>query len=78
MPDHDFIARNEGTIILLTPVSEQAQEWAEEYLEEGQTWPTEEGQARVIGHRYFDDIVEGIWEEEMTIGSSDGGTLIRA
>jgi len=54
----DFSVRDEGSLILLTPVSPAGHEWADEFIsKEGyQPWlPT-----RVIEARYFPPICEAI------------------
>ena len=62
----DFSFRDEGSIVLLTPLSPSAHEFVEERIgsENGYQpmWPTV-----VIERRYFDDIAEGILAENMVI-----------
>lgn len=61
----DFAVRDEGTIVLLTPQSEEARTWVAENLpEEAMTW----GAAVVIEHRYADDIITGIEADGLTVG----------
>lgn len=53
----DFIVRNEGTIVLLRPVSAAAKAWAQYHLpSDAVGW----GDSIVIEHRYFGDILNGI------------------
>ena len=62
----DFSFRDEGSLVLLTPLSPSAHEFVEERIgsENGYQpmWPTV-----VIERRYFDDIAEGILAENMVI-----------
>lgn len=61
----DFTATNHGSIILLTPVTDEANTWVNEHLQvEG--WQTL-GTSIAIEPRYFDDIVEGIRNDGLTI-----------
>lgn len=53
----DFTVSNEGSIFLLTPLTQAAKDWVEEHLpEDRQSF----GGAVVIEHRYISDIVAGI------------------
>jgi hypothetical protein len=52
----DFLLNDEGTIFLLTPVTEAATEWANEYLP-GDAMHF--GDAIVVEHRFIRDIVDG-------------------
>jgi len=53
----DFNVNNQGTIFLLTPLSEAAMDWVEEHLPSvRQTW----GPSVVVEHRYIGAIVEDI------------------
>jgi len=59
MPDEhpDYQVRDEGSIVLLWPISAAAVAWCDEHLPEDRiTW----GGATVIEHRYADDIIEGL------------------
>ena len=64
----DFTVQNEGSILILYAVSEAAQGWVDEHLpEERQTW----GQnGTVVESRYICDIVNGITDDELTIGGA--------
>ena len=53
----DFQVRDEGTLVLLWLISDQAEAWGKEHLpEDAMTW----GSAIVIEHRYASDIVAGL------------------
>ncbi len=57
MPNVDFHIRDEGPIVLLWPISQDAVEWCDEHLPEDCTrWLG----ATVIEHRYAHSIVEGL------------------
>ena len=62
----DFSFRDEGSIVLLTPLSPSAHEFIEERIGSDNGfqpyWPTV-----LIERRYFDDIAEGILAENMVI-----------
>jgi hypothetical protein len=62
----DFTLRDEGSLILLTPVSPSAHEFVEERIgsENGfqPYWPTV-----VIERRYAQDIIEGVIAQGMVI-----------
>lgn len=62
----DFTLRDEGSIVLLTPLSPSAHEFVEERIgsENGfqPYWPTV-----VIERRYAEDILEGVIAEGMVI-----------
>lgn len=67
MSKADFSILNAGTISILTPLTEAADDWVEERVsltEETQYW----GQKGiVIEHRYVDAIIAGIRESELTL-----------
>jgi hypothetical protein len=62
----DFSVRDEGSLILLTPLSPSAREFVEEKIGSGNGyqpyWPTV-----VIERRYVGDIIEGVIAEGMVI-----------
>jgi hypothetical protein len=62
----DFSFRDEGSIVLLTPLSSSAHEFVEERIGSDNGfqpyWPTV-----VIEARYFSDIAEGIIAEGMVL-----------
>ena len=60
----DFLYRDEGSIILLLPQNETAQDWTRESLQVD-TW--QDKRAIAIEPRYFTDILEGIQAEGMVI-----------
>jgi hypothetical protein len=63
-PLTDFIVRNEGSIVLLTPITNVAKEWVEEHLpEDVQHW----GTAIVVEPRYIMDILQGIHEDGLGV-----------
>ncbi len=60
----DFIFHNEGTLIMLLPQTDQAQQWINENLQLD-TW--QNSQRPAIEPRMFDDICEGIRRDGLTI-----------
>jgi len=56
---HDFILRDEGFIVLLTPCTDAAHEWVDEYIGQENSyralWPT-----ATIEARYLEPILGGI------------------
>lgn len=70
----DFNVTSNLSFKILTPITKQAINWSEEYLEQGET--THIGNGIAIEHRYFDDIYDGIIEEGMEI-YSHGGLLVK-
>jgi hypothetical protein len=59
----DFLVNDQGTIFLLTPVTEAATDWANEHLPED---AMHFGDAIVVEHRYIRDIVSGFTTEGLT------------
>lgn len=60
----DFSYRNEGSIVLLKPISEAAREWVADHLPDDAQWF---GGSIVIEPRYFDPIAGGIESDGMSI-----------
>ena len=60
----DFTARDEGSIILLCPNTDAAQEWMRDNLQV-EPWQYL-GSNLAIDHRMFGDIAEGILEDGLT------------
>jgi len=62
----DFILRDEGSIVLLTPHTDAAHDWVNEHIGQDNgyqpMWPTV-----VIERRYAQDILEGVRAEGMVI-----------
>jgi hypothetical protein len=56
----DFFVFNEGTIFLLTPLTDAACTWLDEHLPEDAQWF---GNGVVVEHRYIADIVQGIFND---------------
>jgi hypothetical protein len=53
----DFTVSDHGSIFLLSPLTEEAHAWAQEFLpEDTPMW----GASYAIEHRYIDPIIEGI------------------
>lgn len=60
----DFSFQDEGTITLLTPLTDEAQQWIDEHIAaDHQTF----GNSVVIEHRYAQDILEGIKSDGLTV-----------
>lgn len=62
----DFRIRNEGTISLLWAVSDDAVGWVAEHLTADDI--IQHGGAVVIGHRYVEDILNGIDADGLVVG----------
>lgn len=60
---HDFRVRDEGTLILLWPVSDEATDWVNEHIDpEATRWAG----AIVIERRYFPAIFAGLAADGLT------------
>lgn len=59
----DFTVRNEGSIFLITPMSEDSKTALAERVDPEATWF---GPSLVVEHRYIGDIVEGMSGEGFT------------
>lgn len=53
----DFTVADHGTVVLLTPESDEALSWIEDYLNKDRMTL---GTAVVVEHRYIEDILAGI------------------
>lgn len=62
--DRDFRVRDEGTLVLLEPLSDAAREWVAEYLPED---ASRFGAAVVIEWRFTRDILDGIADAQLTV-----------
>jgi predicted thioesterase len=62
-----FLVNDQGTIFLLTPVTEAATEWASEYLPDD---AIHFGNAVVVEHRFIGDIVSGFMNDGLTCEAS--------
>jgi hypothetical protein len=62
-PVPDFRLQGEGTISILYPLTERAEQWATDHLEEGPRW----GTGYVIEHRYVGDILFGIHNDGLEV-----------
>jgi hypothetical protein len=63
----DFTIHDGGSIVLLRPVSNAARDWADTFLPpDAQTL----GPSIAIERRYIGDIVEGIIDAGLTIGTT--------
>lgn len=60
----DFETSDHGSVVLLTPHTEAAREWAGEYLPDD---APRFGHAYAVEHRYIDDIVAGIQSDGLTV-----------
>lgn len=60
----DFALQNEGTIYLLTPLTDSAKEWVTEHLPEDAQWF---GNGVVIEWRYIACIVQGIQDDGLAV-----------
>lgn len=68
MPDFEII--NHGSIVILSPITNAAQDWCDEHLPEEahlfvrRRWM---GGAYAIEPRYINDIINGIVDDDMTV-----------
>jgi hypothetical protein len=60
----DFLVEDHGSILILQPLTAEANEWIEEYLDNPETWAG----GVVVEPRYIDTLVEGILSGGLTIG----------
>lgn len=60
----DFTVQNHGSIFLLTPHTDAAEEWIAEHLPEDRM---SAGPSVVVEHRYIEDIVAGIQSDGLTV-----------
>jgi hypothetical protein len=60
----DVLVRNEGTVFLFCPLTPQAKEWIEEYVQSDAQWL---GNALVVEHRYAWGLAEGMKEEGLVL-----------
>jgi hypothetical protein len=68
-PSHDFAVHNEGSIFLLEPLSDDAQNWIEEHIPGDAQYF---GNSVAIEHRYVIDVIDGIHADGYTIqGDND-------
>ena len=63
----DFLVNNQGSIFLLTPVTEAATEWADEHLPED---AMHFGNAIVVEHRFIRDLVSGFMNDGLSCEAS--------
>lgn len=60
----DFSVSDQGTIVLLTPLTDAAHDWVKEHIaEDAQTW----SRSIVIEHRFAYDILNGILNDGLTV-----------
>jgi hypothetical protein len=64
----DFVIRNEGSIIILSPISDRARAWVDINLTL-ETW--QDPTAIPIEPRMFEDLADGIVAEGMSIGRGE-------
>jgi sugar lactone lactonase YvrE len=67
MSKHDFSVDDHGSIFIVTPHSDAAQEWWTENVPEAQSF----GLGYVVEHRYIKDLSHGILENGLTITKDD-------
>lgn len=65
MPRIDVSLRNEGSIILFTPLTEGARDWISENIPEDATWWST---SLVVDHRYAGQIIEGMEAAGLIVG----------
>jgi hypothetical protein len=63
----DFVFSDEGSIVMLQPVSDAAKDWADENLPDDRlVW----GPHVIVEHRYFADIAEGIEADGLVLAGN--------
>ena len=62
MPDFEII--DHGSIVMLSPITNDAQDWCDEHLPEDAQWM---GGACAIESRYVNDIISGIVDDGLTV-----------
>ena len=60
----DFTLIDHGSIAVITPLSDHAKTWVDDYISEESQWF---GDGFVVEHRYVDDIVSAILGDDMEI-----------
>lgn len=60
----DFAVINCGTIFLLHPLTQDADNWSDEHLPED---ALRSGNAYAVEHRYIEDIVSGLIADGLTV-----------
>ncbi len=64
----DFTIQDEGTLFLLQPLNETAEEWVDVHIEaDAQHWFS----AVVVEHRYIRDIIHALQEEGFKLSSAN-------
>lgn len=66
----DFELLNEGTVVMLFPVTDAAKDWVEEEVETEDNWM---GEPLVIESGYIGPIIEGLVEDGLTIALAERG-----
>lgn len=69
--DIDFLVRDEGSIIILMPNSDEAKQWVTDHIDENATWFS---RGVVIEHRYAQDIIDAILSTDMNISNYNSNT----
>lgn len=60
----DFLLVDNGSVVLLTPLSKAAKQWIEENISDDSTWF---GRSLAIEPRYVDDILNGITNSNLEV-----------
>ena len=60
----DFSLADRGSLAIITPLTEQATEWVDEFISDETQWF---GGGFVVEHRYVDDIVNRLLELGMEV-----------
>lgn len=67
----DFVTLDCGSIVILTPLSQEAHDWLNEHIDvESAQWYSK---GVVIEHRYAGDIISEITQENLTVGLQGAG-----
>lgn len=63
--DKDILVNDQGSIVMLTPISPEAREWISQYVAfESWQWF---GGSLCVEHGYADDLIEGMQAEGLTV-----------
>jgi hypothetical protein len=67
IPGVDFRIQNEGSLVLLSPISEAAKQWADEHIGRDNGFQPYWPDSIVIEARYIGDILEGIQADGLAV-----------
>ena len=59
----DFQLQPEGTIYVLYPRTDIAQQWVDDHIQDYMSW----GNGVVVEHRYISDIIQGVVQDGLSV-----------